>query len=158
MMTKRMFSSFGLLLLVALAVSGCSSPGPQEFAIYLLKQDMPMEQVQRLGLDALELQKQPIIATQDIVAYSRATHEMELTATAYERVTGLFSVPVDVDGMPFVVCVGRERIYTVRTPSNQFDGSTRWKSAGSRLGPILAGLHLSGRAMKSPDRVGGNRT
>jgi hypothetical protein len=98
-------------ILLLLVVSACCATAQKEFGIYLLRGEMPTVQFQASDLDALELQDEPIIGIVDIVSYSQATHEMELTAEAYERVQKLFSMPVDVDGLPFVVRVGRERIY-----------------------------------------------
>lgn len=98
-------------ILPLLVLSGCCAIVQKEFGIYLLRGDMPTVQFQASDLDALELQEEPIIGIADIVSYSQATHEMELTAEAYARVQQLFSTPVDVDGLPFVVRVGRERIY-----------------------------------------------
>jgi hypothetical protein len=36
---------------------------------------------------------------------------MELTTEAFDRVVSLFKLPVDVDGMPFVVVAGDEPIF-----------------------------------------------
>jgi hypothetical protein len=98
-------------ILLLLVVSGCCVSVQQEFGIYLLRAEMSTVQFHASDLDALELQEEPIIGAADIISYSQATHEMELTAEAYERVQQLFTMPVDVDGLPFVVRVGRERIY-----------------------------------------------
>lgn len=110
-MTNTRYTRLCWFILLLLVVSGCCLAARQEFGIYLLRGDMRTVQFQASDLDALELQEEPIIGTVDIVSYSQATHEMELTAEAYERVQQLFSMPVDVDGLPFVVRVGRERIY-----------------------------------------------
>jgi hypothetical protein len=110
-MTKTGSTRLCWFILLLLVVSGCCAIAQKEFGIYLLRGDMRTVQFQASDLDALELQEEPIIGAADIVSYSQATHEMELTAEAYERVQQLFSLPVDVDGLPFVVRVGRERIY-----------------------------------------------
>jgi hypothetical protein len=113
-------------ILPLLVVSGCCVSARKEFGIYLLRRDVRTVEFQASDLDALELEEEPIIGTADIVSYAQATHEMELTAEAYARVQQLFSTPVDVDGMPFVVRVGRERIYggAFWTPASSlsFDG------------------------------------
>ncbi len=97
-----------------------------EFSIHLLAQDIPPAEMSKVDLNSLRLQEQPIISIHDIMAYSKETHEIELTAPAYERIQQLFSLPVDVDGMPFVVCVGRDPVYAGAfwTPvsSLSFDG------------------------------------
>ena len=100
-----------LLLTVALACGGCAAPKTGEFAIYLLAEDLPPAEWSQAGLNSLALQEQPLIATADIVAYARDTHEIELTAAAYARVQGRYTLPVDTDGMAFVVRVGDDRIY-----------------------------------------------
>ena len=100
-----------LLVVMALALSGCAPPKAGGFAIYLLAEDVRTADIPWDDLSNLELEEQPIIATDDIVAYAKEMHEIELTAAAYERVQGLYTLRVDVDGMPFVVCVGDDRIY-----------------------------------------------
>ena len=100
-----------LLVVMALASSGCAPPKAGGFAISLPAEDVRTADVPWDDLSSLELEKQPIISTDDIVAYTKETHEIELTAAAYERVQGLYTLRVDVDGMPFVVCVGDDRIY-----------------------------------------------
>ncbi len=66
---------------------------------------------QAADLDALDLRADPLIASADIQSYTRSSHDMQLTPSAYQRVRDLFNLPVDVDGIPFVVCVGQDRIY-----------------------------------------------
>ena len=100
-----------LLVVMALALSGCAPPKAVGFAIYLLAEDVRTADVPWDDLSSLELEEQPVIATDDIVAYAKETHEIELTAAAYERVQGPYTLRVDVDGMPFVVRVGDDRIY-----------------------------------------------
>jgi hypothetical protein len=97
-----------LLVLIMLAQCGRVSSTEREFAIYLPVQKLPPHQLSGVDLADLELEDTPILSVDDIVAYSRETHEIELTASAYERI-GQLEVPVD--GMPFVVCVGRDPIY-----------------------------------------------
>ena len=53
---------------------------------------------------------------------------MELTQDAFQRIQDLFLLPVDVDGMPFVVSVGGDPVYggAFWTPASSliFDGVT----------------------------------
>ena len=49
-----------------------------------------------------------MLSVDDIVTYSKETHEIELTASAYERIEQL---EAPVDGISFVVCVGRDPVY-----------------------------------------------
>ncbi len=105
---------------------GCIPSQAKGFSIYLLADDMPATELSMVDLNDLELQEEPILSTDDIIAYSRETHEIELTAEGYERIRQLFTLPVEVLGIPFVVCVGAERIYAggFMTPASSisFDG------------------------------------
>jgi hypothetical protein len=87
------------------AVMLTSEPG--EFSIYLLAQHVATHQLSTL--DDLDLEQEPILSISDIIAYSWETHTIELTNSAYERMAEL---EVPVDGTIFVVCLGREPIYT----------------------------------------------
>lgn len=131
-----------LSLLMASMVIGCvpaptpspvPSPTPaptpaesEEFAIYLLAGDIPATELSAQELSALQLQEEPIVSAEDVFAYSRKSHELELTAEAYGRIRELFALPVRVQGIPFVVVVGTERIYAgaFMTPASSisFDG------------------------------------
>ena len=119
---------FWLLILIALTAGGCTPFGQKDFEIYLLRDDMPTDQFQAAELNDLELLDQPVISTADIVSYTRATHAIELQQDAYQRIQDLYLLPVDVDGMPFVVSVGGEPIYrgAFWTPASSliFDGVT----------------------------------
>jgi hypothetical protein len=81
--------------------------GPGEFSIYLLAQHAADHQVSTL--DILDFEQEPILSIHDIIAYTWETHTIELTASGYERVVEL---EVPIDGTIFVVCLGREPIYT----------------------------------------------
>ncbi len=113
-----------LLFLSALIV-GCASADENGFAIYLLKERMTGVQAQKVALDALPIGER-IIATGDIVSYSQASNEIELTPQAYARVQALFKPPVQVAGIPFIACVGNQRIYMgafwTFVSSQSFDG------------------------------------
>lgn len=91
------------------------------FSIYLLAQSISPQQL--AVLSHLELEKYPLLSINDIVAYRKATHEIELTATGYERIHSL-SVPVN--GKAFAVCVDGQPIYAgafwVGYSSLSFDG------------------------------------
>jgi hypothetical protein len=60
-------------------------------------------------LTQFELEPTPFLSVDDILTYTWETHEIELTESARERVEQL-EVPV-TGGVPFVVCVGAERMY-----------------------------------------------
>jgi hypothetical protein len=91
------------------------------FSIHLLAQDTSPQQLAILS--HLELEENPLLSINDIVSYRTATHEIELTATGYERIHSL-SVPVG--GIAFAVCVDGQPIYAgafwVGYSSLSFDG------------------------------------
>ena len=103
--------SVWLLILITLTAGGCKKPEPAELGIYLLRGDMPTDQFQAADLNDLELMDQPVITLADIISYTQATHAIELNQDAYQRIQDLFLLPVDVDGMPFVVSVDGEPVY-----------------------------------------------
>lgn len=90
-------------------------PGTQkeagEFAIYLLRQEISSEMILEAGLEQLELEEVPILSLADITAYTWETHEMELTPSAYGRLAQLQVSTSLLAGLPFVICVGSERVY-----------------------------------------------
>lgn len=100
-----------LMTIVGLTLSSCQPAKRSEFAIYLLAQDIPATQLSQLEIDQWKLQASPILASDDIVVYDKATHTLALTPDAYARIQQIFPMPVKVDGIPFVVCVGKARIY-----------------------------------------------
>jgi hypothetical protein len=102
----------GLLIMVfAFAFSGCQSPKNDGFAIYLLTQDISATKLSQSDIGQLILQREPILSSDDILSYDKTNHSLELTQAAYTRIQQIFPMPVKVDGIPFVVCVGKERIY-----------------------------------------------
>jgi hypothetical protein len=132
---KKVFTSvlIASLLLISLTVGGCTSQ--KGFAIYLTRQDTPVSAMP--ALSHVELADEPIISIDDIISYTEETHEIELTADAYERVTKL---EVPTSGMAFIVCINRQPIYwgAFWTPisSQSFDGVT------IMLPPFPSGEHL----------------
>ena len=114
------------LLLFGLSSLGCQPRQIGGFAIYLLAKDVPSADLYTTDLEQLSLEGQPILSDHDLISYDGATHVMQLTAAAYRRIQQLFSMPVDVSGIPFVVSVGEEPIYAgvFWTPlsSLSFDG------------------------------------
>ena len=105
---------------------GCIPSRARGFSVYLLADEVPATELSIVDLDDLELEEAPILSGDDIITYSRDRHEIELTAEAYERIGQLFTLPAKVRGIPFVVCVGADRIYAGAfwTPvsSLSFDG------------------------------------
>lgn len=80
----------------------------KEFAIYLLAETLSPVEAAQADLRTLEREEEPILSSEDIVAYDWETHEITLTPAAIERIRAL---KVPTSGIPFVVCVGREPIY-----------------------------------------------
>lgn len=101
-----------LIPFLGLALTGCQATQPDGFAIYLLDPPVPTDQLNRLDIDELILQNKPILSSNDIISYDPSDHTIELTRKAYNRIQRIFPLPVKVDGIPFVVCAGDERIYT----------------------------------------------
>jgi hypothetical protein len=100
------------LLLFTFVLAGCRPNQKDGFGIYLLTRDIPATELSKIDIDDLSLQSQPLIGSDDILSYHKADHTLELTSSAYARLRQIFSTPIRVNGIPFVVCVGDERIYT----------------------------------------------
>jgi hypothetical protein len=80
-----------------------------EFGIYLVMQEISLEQMRETNLSELELEDTPILSVDDIVTYDWETHEIRLTASASERITRLEGSMLG--GLAFAVCVGGEPVY-----------------------------------------------
>jgi hypothetical protein len=113
----------GLILTTLAGSGGCSSE--EGFAIYLTRDDVPVSEMPKLS--HVEIADEPIISIKDVISYTWETHEIELTAGAYERVMDL---QVPTSGKSFVVCLDKGPIYwgAFWTPisSQAFDGVTIW--------------------------------
>ena len=106
-MKKRLIAaSIVFVLLMPLIFSGCNNPEQEGFAIYLTKDNVPVSQME--ALSHVEIANVPVFSDKDIISYSKESHEIELTAEAYERVMQL---EVPTTGKSFVVCVDRSPIY-----------------------------------------------
>ena len=103
--------SLFFVILCALAITACRPVNEDHFAIYLLAQDIHPAELSQMDLSRLTLESKPIISGDDLVSYDRTDHTLELTQAAYDRVQQLFPASLRVSGLPFVVCVGKERIY-----------------------------------------------
>ncbi len=95
----------GLLVALLTACTPADSQ-PDDFAIYLVQSGYAGPDS---DLTRLKLEPTPYISVDDIISYTWATHEIELTDAARKRLAQL-EVPVTT-GVPFVVCVGTWRIY-----------------------------------------------
>lgn len=123
-MSTQILLSF--LILSGLILPGCAPLKQDSFAIYLLVEEIPPTNLMQSNINQLILQDAPVISEADIVSYDESDHIIELTASAYIRLQQIFPLPVKVEGIPFVVCVGKERIYTgtFMTPASSvgYDG------------------------------------
>jgi hypothetical protein len=131
---KRLFghvqAKLGALIVFAILISGgCSAASHEGFAIYLTRGDIPPAHLP--ALSHIDITDQPVIATNDIVSYNAATHEIALTAETFDRISRL---EVPIRGKSFVVCIDRQPVYcgAFWTPisSMSFDGVTIWKPLG----------------------------
>ena len=125
----RPFRYLPALWVAAALLSACTTANPTfkyvpGFAIYQVQPGITAQHMRTMDLDALALEPAPILALDDMLAYTWETHTIELSEPARERIAGL-EVPV-TSGLPFVVCVGDERIYAgafwVSYSSMSFDG------------------------------------
>ena len=77
------------------------------------------------ALSHVELADEPVISMDDIISYTEETHEIELTANAYERILEL---TVPTSGTAFIVCLDSQPIYWgafwVGWSSQSFEGVT----------------------------------
>jgi len=116
---------------IILLLSGCTASKTEGFAIYFTKGNISPAQMP--ALSHIDIVEQPIIAIGDIITYNANTHEVTLTANAFDRIS---SLEVPVEGRSFVICVDRTPIYwgAFWTPisSMSFDGVTIWKPLSSR--------------------------
>ena len=157
-----------LSCMITAVLAGCtpatSEPDPVEgFSIYLVRQVGSGPQVREQDLTLLELEDEPFLSQDDIVAYSWETHTITLTEAARERLAAL-EVPLTT-GRPFVVCVGDERIYPgafwVSYSSMSFNGiviDTLFAQMGNGSIPIQLGYPESpeffvGEDLRSDPRI-----
>ena len=102
---------FLLIIVLVLTFTGCQTTKNDDFAIYLLAQDIPVRELRQSDIGQLVIGTEPLISSGDIVSYDKTNHRIEPTQAAFTRIQQLFHIPVELDGIPFVVCVGKEHIY-----------------------------------------------
>ena len=135
---KVPFLKLTVVLIGTLLISvGCSTTNREGFAIYLTKEDIPPGQME--ALSHVDITEQPIISIGDIITYNAQTHEIKLTASAYEHI---ISLEVPVRGKSFMVCVDKKPIYWgafwIPVSSISFDGVTIWKPLSSQELKVIA--------------------
>lgn len=113
MKIKKQFSVKGLLflsiLLVALSLSGCSSPEDQ-FAIYFPAGSITAQEILQAGPASLKLSDTALITADDIVLYERNIHKLTLTDAGYQK---LLLQKTPVQGVPLIAVVGKQPIYAL---------------------------------------------
>jgi hypothetical protein len=125
-----------LIVCIILVSGGCSASSHEGFAVYLTKEDISPAQMP--ALSHIGIAERPVIGMDDITEYNAKTHEITLTANAFDRISNL---EVPVRGKSFVTCVDRKPIYwgAFWTPisSISFDGVTIWKPLNSQEPKII---------------------
>jgi hypothetical protein len=127
-LSVRIWSYLAAIIIISnlFMFSGCSKLDREGFAIYLTVNDIPPTQME--AQSHFVLTEQPVISIDDIMTYNQQTHEIKLTAGAFER---LYQLEVPVQGKSFVVCLNKQPLYwgAFWTPisSISFDGVTIWK-------------------------------
>jgi len=101
-----LISALLLLLLVSCSTATLTPLTEEGFAIYLLAENISPQLPADLNL--IELDQHPLFSSNDIVSYTKATHEIELTQKGYLAIAALY---MPVTGLSFVVCVNHQPIY-----------------------------------------------
>ena len=78
------------------------------FAIYLPVQSLSPTKMPRVKLSNIRLEGSPIISVYDIIYYKKKSHEIKLTASAYEKI---MQIEVSLYGTVFVVCMRLNPVY-----------------------------------------------
>ncbi len=125
-MSIKAFSILIASIILLLAVlPGCGIADRNEVRVYLIINNSSYNGAESERILRVNVEPQPIIASQDIVAYHWETHQIELTRPAIERLKNL-SVPVDA-GRPYIVFAGNTRVYMgaiwTSLSSNSYSGT-----------------------------------
>lgn len=92
----------------------------KNFALYLLENNIKVEDIQKMELGKVVLHKPLIFTINDIITYSKSKHSLKLTKEAFKR----FS-EIEV-GKPFAICLGDTPVYLgvvwSQLYSSSFDG------------------------------------
>jgi hypothetical protein len=101
------------IILVLLAVVcvvtimiGYPGSGAEGFAIYLTKDDILPARMD--ALSKVDIASEPIISQKDIISYNAETHEINLTGSAFKRIS---SLELPVRGKSFLICVNKSPLY-----------------------------------------------
>jgi hypothetical protein len=135
---RKLFGSLPAILVVGtvLLPGGSMALKGEGFAIYLTRQDIPPSRME--ALSHVEIEDNPVISINDIILYDPRTHEMKLTANAFERISRL---EVPVRGKSFMVCVDKRLIcwgaFWTPISSMSFNGVTIEKPLSSQEPKVL---------------------
>lgn len=136
------------ICLLTFMLAACKAEKENGFALYMVSGISDPRQVDRSELADIALEENPLITEADVISYNPETHQMELAEEAYARVISLFSLPVDVDGLPFVVVVDDEPIYSgaFYTPvsSLSYSGVVIMQPLGEKARTLSFGLGYPG--------------
>jgi hypothetical protein len=86
-----------------------TAQNPPTFAIYLLADEMAVEQAVKADVNRLRLAHQPVLTLSEVLGYTQESGEMRLVPAAAARL-GRLSVPVS--GVPFVIVINGRPAYT----------------------------------------------
>jgi hypothetical protein len=106
-----------LLLVFSALLFNCSnstSPVIQdsELGIYLLKDTLiNSKDAMEIALESLELQSDPILDIEDIISYNWVEHIIKVSSINFEKVKSIKNKIKSTYGLPFVVAVGKDKIY-----------------------------------------------
>ena len=150
-MFKNKWIKFCLLLVItAFLLVSCarSAPGEDSFALYLVPGVDDPRAIDPLRLDELVLSDEPVFSEPDILSYDLSTHTIELTDAGYTAVADLFTLPIDVNGIPFVVVLSGERLYhgAFYSPASSlsYEGVVIGQPFGDPPNTVVIGLSYPG--------------
>ncbi len=117
------------LLVLAFLIAGCAVAAPaqpaDQFAIYLPAAQMSGLEILKADLSKVMLQPKPLIAADEILSYTPATHDLRLSRAGMQR---LAELDVPMNGTAFVACVGKTPIFAgavwTQLSSQSFEGVT----------------------------------
>jgi hypothetical protein len=156
--TTRRFPAIlaSIAILSGIVLSGCAPDTGKGFEIYLTANDPPPAIL--ASISCIIIADEPVIGGKDIVAYDAETHEITLTAAAFEKIAAL---PVPVGGKTFAACVNKEIIYVgafwTVISSQSFEGVTIMKPLDDTGDTVRIQLGYPGGFSGSHDPRGDSR-
>ncbi|WDV44238.1 hypothetical protein PV797_11945 [Clostridiaceae bacterium M8S5] len=106
---KKIIIAVLVIVCIVLIAYKVHSPNlKSEFGIYLLQDDIPLEQLLKTDVSDIKIMKEPLLSVKDFVYYKWQDHSFELTTDAKEMI---LSRKEDLYRKPFVVVVNGENMY-----------------------------------------------